>query len=298
MASATELTAALAGASDGIVEVVERLRPSIAQIRVHGRGVGAGVVWDSDGGIVTNHHVVGDEPGPIQVVLGDGRTLTGEVARRHPAADLALLQVPSGGLEPATIGESDALRVGQLVLAIGHPWGQPGVVTAGIVSGTGEVPVRWGGRPVEYIRSDVTLAPGNSGGPLVDAEGRVVGINSMIFGGDLSVAIPVRAVQEWLAQGPVPRAFLGVELRPVELRGARDRAAGLLVSGLRHGGPAERAGLLLGDVLVGCDGEPLVEPDRLAQALASHTPGEVALLDVVRGGLMQRLDVTLGEPPI
>ena len=182
-----------------------RVKPSVVQIRVHGRGVGAGVVLDAGGAIVTNHHVVGDMGGPVEVRLGDGRSLPARVVRRWAAADLALLQVPSaGGLQPASPGDSAGLRVGQLVLAIGHPWGQPDVVTAGIISGLGEARMPWGGRAVDYIRSDVRLAPGNSGGPLIDAAGRVVGINSMIWGGDLAVAIPVGVVQRWLARGRAP----------------------------------------------------------------------------------------------
>ena len=281
------------GISSEIAELIERVGASVVQIRVHGRGAGAGVIWDSDGGIVTNHHVIGDTGGPVQVLLRDGRSLAAEVARRHPAADLALLQVPAGGLRPATPGDSRSLRVGQLVFAIGHPWGQPDVVTAGIISGRGEIPAP-GRRAVDCIRSDVRLAPGNSGGPLIDAAGDVIGINSMILGGDLAVAIPSHAVQRWLAAGPLPRAFLGVELRPVELRRRQARAAGLMVSGLRPDGPAERAGLLLGDVLVGIDGEALAEPETLAGALAAHEPGETALLDVVRSGAVQRLQVPLG----
>ncbi|HVA24976.1 MAG TPA: trypsin-like peptidase domain-containing protein [Chloroflexota bacterium] len=282
------------GASNAIAYLIQQVRPSVVQIQVHGRGVGAGVIWDSDGGIVTNRHVVGEAEGPLQVLLGDGRTMAAQVVRRHPAADLALLQIPAGGLQPASAGDSEALRVGQLVFAIGHPWGQPDVVTAGIVSGAGDTPARWGGRPVDYIRSDVRLAPGNSGGPLIDAAGQVVGINSMIWGGDLSAAIPSHVVQRWLARGQAPPAFLGVELRPVELRTQRDRSAGLLVSGLRADGPAERAGLLLGDVVVGVDGEPVPEPEALAEALAARQPGETAVLEVVRAGAIQRLEVALG----
>ena len=282
------------GLSSAIAELITRARPSVVEIRVHGRGAGAGVIWDADGGIITNHHVIGEHPGPVHVQLRDGRTAAAEVVRRHPAADLALLAIPAGDLQPAEVGDSSALRVGALVFAIGHPWGQRGVVTAGIVSGTGKTPLHWGGGPVDHIRSDVQLAPGNSGGPLLDAAGAVVGINSMIFGGDLSVAIPSNVVQQWLAQSPVPRVFLGVELRPVELSSRRARAAGLLVSGLRAGGPAARAGLLLGDVLVGCDGSPLPDPGALAEALAAHQPGDVLLLDVVRGGAVQRLEMALG----
>jgi len=115
--------------------------------------------------------------------------------------------VPAGGLQPAELGDSAALRIGELVLAVGHPWGMPAVVTAGIVSGIGQIAPRWGGRPAEYIRSDVRLAPGNSGGPLVNAAGQVIGINSMIFGGDLSVAIPAHVARAWLASVAIPRPF-------------------------------------------------------------------------------------------
>lgn len=274
--------------------LISQARLSVVQIRVHGRGVGAGVVWDSDGGIVTNHHVVGDVDGPIQVSLGDGRTLPAEVARRRRSEDLAFLQTPAGGLQPASAGDSNALRVGQLVFAIGHPWGQPDVVTAGIVSGIGEASLPWGSRKVEFIRSDVRIAPGNSGGPMIDASGRVIGINSMIWGGDLAVAVPIHAVQRWLASGSVPQAFLGVELRPVQLHATRARAAGLLVTGLRANGPAERCGVLLGDVVIGVDGEPLPEPAAMAEVLASHRPGETALLEVVRSGALRRVAVALG----
>jgi serine protease Do len=294
LASAAEAVRPLGPLAADVSGLVERAGASVVQVFVHGRGAGAAVVWDADGGLITNHHVVGDGGAAVEVLLPDGRRLPAEVVRRHPGADLALLQIPAGGLEPASPGDSDRLRVGQLVFAIGHPWGRPNVVTAGIVSALGEMPMRWGGRPVEYIRSDVGLAPGNSGGPMVDAAGQVVGINSMILGGDLAAAIPVRAVQRWLARGSVPRAFLGAELRPVQLRGPRARAAGLLVSGLRRNGPAERAGLLLGDVLVGFDGEALPNPNALAEALAERQPGDTAPLDLVRGGRVQRLEVTLG----
>ena len=195
---------ASADISEAIADLVARVKPSVVQIRVHGRGVGAGVVWDAGGAIVTNHHVVGDVGGPVEVRLGDGRRLPARLVRRWRAADLALLQVPAGGLQPASAGDSAGLRVGQLVLAIGHPWGQPDVVTAGIISGLGEAKSPWNGRTVDYIRSDVRLAPGNSGGPLIDAAGRVVGINSMIWGGDMAVAIPAGVVQRWLARGRSP----------------------------------------------------------------------------------------------
>jgi serine protease Do len=182
-----------------ISELVQRSLPSVVQVRVHGRGAGTGVIWDSDGGVITNYHVAGKVGGPIEVLLADGRKLSARIVRGQPAADLALLEIPAGGLAPARVGDSARLRVGELVFAIGHPWGWRTVITAGIVSGIGEVAVQWGGLPAAYIRSDVQLAPGFSGGPLINAAGQVIGVNAMIMGGDLSVAIPSQTVQRWLA---------------------------------------------------------------------------------------------------
>ncbi|MBV8086026.1 MAG: trypsin-like peptidase domain-containing protein [Chloroflexi bacterium] len=278
------------GVSTAIIRLVERVRPSVVQIRVGQRGLGAGVVWDGDGGIITNAHVVG-EAAQVDVLFADGRLSEARVVRRAPSVDLALLQTSDGTLAPAYVGESARLRVGQLVFAIGHPWGQRGVVTAGIVSSTGQLDVRFGGRPAEYIRSDVRLAPGNSGGPMLDAEGRVVGINSMIWGGDLGVAIPVHVVLAWLARSRPGRAYLGIQLREVSV--PPTAASGLLVVGLRPDGPAERAGLLPGDVLLALDGAPIPTADTLSGLLAARQAGAPALLDIVRAGTLQRLEVTL-----
>jgi serine protease Do len=182
-----------------LAELIAHTLPSVVHIGVHGRGAGTGVIWDSDGGVITNFHVVAEARGPIQALLVDGRRLPARVVRAEPAADLALLEIPAGGLRPARVGDSARLRVGELVFAIGHPWGRRSAVSAGIVSALGQVAVRWDGAAAEYIRTDVQLAPGYSGGPLLNAAGQVVGINAMIMGGDQSVAIPSHTVQRWLA---------------------------------------------------------------------------------------------------
>src|SRR5579859_5371086 len=197
--------------SSSLEEIIEKAQASIVQVRRAGRGGGTGFVWHEKGAIITNHHVVANASTKLEIELLDGRVLQASVVDSDPMLDLALLNVPADKLPALPVGDSAKLRVGELVFAIGHPWGQRGVVTAGIVSGTGEVPAHRGGRPAEYIRSDVRLAPGNSGGPLLDAEGRVVGINSMILGGDLSVAIPSAVVQRWLARSRTARAYLGVQ---------------------------------------------------------------------------------------
>lgn len=149
------------------------------------------------------------------LIFADGRVFDAAVAARDSALDLALLTIRAGGLQPIARGDSARARVGELVFAIGHPWGQPGVVTAGIISGLGALPLAGvpgrGGRTAHYIRTDVRLAPGNSGGPLLDAAGGAIGVNAMIFGGDLAVAIPIHVASAWLdsaaggAAGPVSR---------------------------------------------------------------------------------------------
>jgi serine protease Do len=181
-------------------DVLERVRPTI--VRVHGRGpVGAaGVVWYRDA-VVTNHHVIAGARHALRVVGADGRAHAARVLETSRRLDLALLEVPGAELASAPIGRSASLRIGELVFAIGHPWGQPWVVTSGVVSGLGPVSVPGRAAPGAYIRSDVRLAPGNSGGALVDARGEVVGLNAMVIGGDLSIAIPSDIVRQWLGPG-------------------------------------------------------------------------------------------------
>src|SRR5262249_13601735 len=155
--------------------------------------------WRPDA-VVTNHHVIVNARQALRVVDVDGRAHAARVLEASRRLDLAVLEVPGAELVPATIGRSAGLRVGELVFAIGHPWGQPWVVTAGVVSGLGAVAVPGRREPGSYIRSDVRLAPGNSGGALLDARGAVVGLNAMVIGGDLSIAIPSDVVRQWLGE--------------------------------------------------------------------------------------------------
>ncbi|BCX03350.1 MAG: hypothetical protein KatS3mg053_1288 [Candidatus Roseilinea sp.] len=189
-------------------DAIEVAKACVVQIHSGGRGIGAGVIWRSEAAhseIITNAHVVAGvarrNGAGLRVVTADDRSFTAQVLAGDAQLDLALLGVNMGGLPAARIGDSTRLRVGELVFAIGNPWGQTGVVTSGIISGLGSLPVRGMGRTAPYIRSDVLLAPGNSGGPLLNATGAVIGINAMIFGGDLSVAIPSHIVAEWVAAG-------------------------------------------------------------------------------------------------
>src|SRR5829696_4565587 len=242
-------------ASSASAEMIRRAHESVVQVRARDRGVGAGVIWDKTGFVITNHHVVagGRRGAKVAVVQGDGRRFDTEVVRRGRDLDLALLRVEDGPdhLPAAPVGDSGALRVGELVYAVGHPWGRLGAVTAGVVSGLGVV-----GGPrgrARFVQSDVSLAPGNSGGPLLNARGEVVGINAMIFG-RLALSIPSNAASAWLAGERRPR--LGVGTLPVELPASLRSAgttmpkAGLMVAALEAGSPAEKAGMLVGDVLL------------------------------------------------
>ena len=285
-------------ASSASAQMIERAHKSVVQIRSGGRGGGAGVIWDKDGFVLTNYHVVaGRRRGrKVQVILQDGRTFDAEVVKRGQSLDLALLQLwgSPGDLPTAPVGDSDKLRVGELVFAIGHPWGRLGSVTAGIVSGLGVV--RGPGGRTRYIQSDVSLAPGNSGGPLLNARGEVVGINTMIFG-SLALSIPSNTASAWLAGAKERRPRLGVGILPVELpaylsRKDRVGEAGLMVVAVERGGPADRAGLLIGDLLLGVADEPADDVESLLDILASAR--DTVRLRVVRGGAISEIDVDLG----
>ncbi|MEM8531132.1 MAG: trypsin-like peptidase domain-containing protein [Chloroflexota bacterium] len=287
-------------ASNAVTHIVEQLQPSVVQVRNRWRGGGTGVIWRTDGSIVTNHHVVG-KANEVEIGLFDGRTLTATVSDRNPTLDLALLKVDATDLPAAPVDDSSTLRVGELVLAIGHPWGQPWVVTAGIVSGLGNVTIANTNQQVQYIRSDVRLAPGNSGGPLLNARGAVVGINAMIFGGDLSVAIPSHAAITWIAGLPSRRVTLGIQVQTVELPATlrqgslAQRKAGVMIVGVNPNGPASKAALTVGDVLIDVSGVPIETTESLLEALSRRDATEIIQLNVLRGGELTAVDVHIDE---
>lgn len=286
--------------------MVEAARESVVQVqgvggprgrrgRPGGWGSGAGVVW-GDGLVMTNDHVVAGAARRgrgLRVVSRDGRAFDAEVAKRGRGLDLALLRVvgEAGGLPAARVGDSAALRVGALVFAIGHPWGRSGTVTSGVVSGLG---VAGGpGGKAEYVLSDVTLAPGNSGGPLLNAAGEVVGINAMISGSQ-ALSVPSNAASSW-ATGQEERGSgvrLGAAVRPAGMRGAgAGPGAGLILVAVEEDSSAARAGLMVGDVLLGAAGEPLADAGDLLRVLAGA--GDAISLSVRRGGRILAVEVSL-----
>jgi len=238
-------------------EIVEKLRRSTVQIN----GSGSGVIWSQDGRIVTNAHVVADARGPdsLQVELWDGRRLLGQIVRRDRRRDLAVLQVQASGLVPAVAGDSDALRVGEFVVAVGNPLGFIGAASTGVVH-------RFEDR--SWVVSQLRLAPGNSGGPLANARGEVVGINTMIAG-RLAFAIPSRSVTQFLSAQTNADSGLGVVVRPVPV--------GLIILEVIPHSPADRASLLQGDVLVGAGGKPFQSIQDLAIAINAGSGGILEL---------------------
>jgi serine protease Do len=242
--------------------LIERLRASVVQVQASRRGAGSGIVWDANR-ILTNAHVVGSRQ-TVTVALEDGARLEARVDRTDSRLDLAVLEVDAK-LSPVTVGESGKLRVGEVVFALGHPWGQPWVVTAGVVSGLGAVSLPNSDVTREVIRSDVQLRPGNSGGPLLNASGEVIGVNAMVWTGDLGVAIPSDVARRWLASASRPK--LGVNVQPVAVARGLERSRALMVTGLEPDGAAARAGMLVGDVIQEVDGRAIQGGDALLDAL-------------------------------
>jgi len=247
-------------------ETAERLRRSTVQVfSSDARSGGSGVIWGADGLIVTNAHVARSFRNEVE--LWDGRRLEARVGTFDARRDLATLQVPATGLPTATAGDSTALRPGELVIAIGSPLGFTGALTTGIVHSVGPVP---GMGRRNWIRATARLAPGNSGGPLANADGHVIGINTAIAHG-LGLAVPSRDVAEFLHSDARPR--LGVTLRPVVFD--RNRF-GMLILEIESSSAADRASLRVGDILITCNGRPLDSPDALSDVLDAAS-GSIAL---------------------
>ncbi|MBV8170782.1 MAG: trypsin-like peptidase domain-containing protein [Candidatus Eremiobacteraeota bacterium] len=275
---------ALAGASDSLGAVAQTLQASTVQVRSGRAGGGSGIVWRADGLIVTNAHVVHGRR--LRVDLPNGDTHAAELVAADPRRDVAALRIDARDLNAAEIGDSDLVRPGQLAFAVGNPLGLVGAVTAGIIVSAGSGPssrARW-------IQADVRIAPGNSGGPLADAGGRVVGINSMIYGG-LAVAVPSNAVERFLRAGR-SRPRLGVTLETVRMRvGVQTEVPALLVFEVAAGSAAERAGMLAGDAIIAVSGTPLRDESDLADALIDCAAGADLQLTVARGGSVRDISV-------
>ncbi|TML26150.1 MAG: PDZ domain-containing protein [Actinobacteria bacterium] len=298
---------ALDAYSQTVIAVAERLSPSVANVRLR-RGGGSAVVITPDGFMLTSAHVVARTRGG-RTSFVDGRELEFEVVGSDPLSDLAVLRVgDESELASAELGDSEGLRVGQLVVAIGNPHGFTGSVTAGVVSALGRsLPTRSGAnvRIVDnVIQTDAALNPGNSGGALADGRGRVVGINTAVAGVGLGLAVPINAatrriIGALMSEGRFRRAYLGIAggPRPLPPRLARKlgRTAGVEVVEVVEGGPADRAGLRPEDLIVELDGTPIEGMDELQRVVVSELIGRAVRARVVREGRERELELVPAE---
>jgi S1-C subfamily serine protease len=302
--AAEEATELLDAYSRAVMAVVERVAPSVVQVS-QGRGGGSGVVIAPDGYVLTNSHVV-ERTDVLRVGLSDGRVVEGRVVGRDPSSDLAVLRIGASGLVAAELGDSDALKVGQLVIAIGNPLGFQSTVTTGVVSALGRSLSGRDGRPIEnVIQTDAALNPGNSGGPLVDTRGRVVGINTAVIAAAQGIcfAIPsstaTLVASELIRSGRIRRAYLGISAGQTPVGRALAAKLGLAItSGVRvlevsASSPAERAGIRAGDILVLIDGAPVPTLSSLQRALGAERIGRRTSVVGIRRG--ERIDL-VAEP--
>jgi S1-C subfamily serine protease len=294
---------ALDAYSRTVTAVADRLRPSVANLRVERRtrrgraeGGGSAVTITPDGYLLTSAHVVEGTDGNGRASFPDGRSFTFDVVGADPLSDLAVLRADAGDLTAAELGDADSLQVGQLVVAIGSPLGFHGSVTAGVVSALGRaLPTRsrTAGRLVEnVIQTDAALNPGNSGGALADGLGHVIGVNTAVAGIGLGLAVPIhdatrRIIAELMSDGRVRRAYLGIAggARPLPPRFVTaDQAAAVEVVEVVEGSPAARAGLQAEDLIVRVDGRPMTDVGDLQRLMVADRIGRPLEVSLVRHG--------------
>ncbi|HET8925762.1 MAG TPA: trypsin-like peptidase domain-containing protein [Candidatus Acidoferrum sp.] len=275
----------------GFGEIAEQLRRSTVLIHAGGRGSGSGIIWSSDGLVVTNAHVV--RGSCVHAQLWDGREFEAVTQSLDSRRDLAQLRIDAANLPAAIPADSSQVRPGELAIAIGDPMGFVGALATGVIHGVG--PVRRLGSQ-SWVQANVRLAPGNSGGPLADARGRIVGINTMVAGG-LALAIPSNMVRDFLSAGP-SYARLGVTVHPALIPRSANRARtfGLVILEVEPGSPAALASLLPGDILLGTEEKPFASFEDLSRALRGSGP-RVLRIEFLRGDYtrIRRVTVQLGN---
>ena len=270
--------------------------------------LGSGVIVSPKGYILTNHHVV-EAADEIEIALADGKKLKARAVGSDPETDIAVLQVEGGPVPAITFGDADSLRVGDVVLAIGNPFGVGQTVTMGIVSALGRSQL--GINTFEnFIQTDAAINPGNSGGALIDAAGNLVGINTAIYsrsGGSLGIgfAIPASSAKQVMEQiietGSVTRGWIGIEAQEITPEIADSfrlsSTGGVLIAGVRHGEPADKAGLKPGDILVAINGKPVKDSNSMLNLVAALVPGKSAAIQYRRDNKEGEVQVTVGKRP-
>lgn len=308
--SASSSGGPLAALSDDLAAAVDTVGRSVVAIHARRRIPASGVVWQP-GVIVAAHHTI-QRDDDITVTLHDGSTVSATLAGRDPSTDLAVLRLATSAGEsgpgvPAAAAAEGAPRVGQLVLALGRP-GTAVTASLGIVSAVGGEWRTWQGGTIDrFIRLDLNVYDGFSGGPLVDADGRVIGINTSGLARATALTVPAgtvaRVAGQLLARGHVARGWLGIATQPVRLPAALQRSlgleadGGLVVVNVEPESPADRGGLLIGDILVALDGQAVRDPGDVLAALGGDRIGKAVMLKVTRGGRAELVSVTVGERP-
>jgi len=301
--------------SETVVRVVESIGPAIIAVRRTSRtrdlydGAGSGVIVSPDGFALTNNHVIRGA-GRVEGVLHDGSVVAAEVVGADPDTDLALLRLNGRGHHAAELGDSNALRVGELSIAIGNPLGLQATVTVGVISALRRTMRGESGRLIEdVIQTDAALNPGNSGGALVDASGAVVGINTAIIGGAQGICFAVPSntaklvIPDLMRHGRVARGWFGIGGQTQQLSRALvrrlnlDTDSGVLVVAVSEQGPAQAAGLRVGDVVLKLDGQATASVDAIHRLLTRERVGSRVALQVLRDGALTRLDLLVTARP-
>ncbi|HWC03432.1 MAG TPA: S1C family serine protease [Methylomirabilota bacterium] len=302
MAHAAHAGDALSTLSDQLADAVEHAGPAVVQVNGRPRRPSSGVIYAPTLVLAAEHAIEREDDLTIETVAGS--PLPAQLVGRDLASDLAVLRVPGLTAPPATAASGSA-RVGQFVLAVGRPGGRELMASIGIVSAVGG-PVRTrGGTLEQYLRTDATPYPGFSGGALIDARGAVLGILTTGLAGGAALAVPVavawRLAEPLARQGYVPRGWLGIGSQPVRIpagqRGGRTQETGLLIVELAPDSPALRGGLLLGDILVAVDGQAMEDGEALQAFLGGDRVGRPLAVQVLRGGALATLELTVGQRP-
>ena len=293
----------LADLSKSIAVVIERSGQGVVQVDARRRQAASGMVWSADGVIVTAHHVIESEEN-IQVGLPNEEHVSATLIGRDPTTDLAVLRAQTGSLAPISKAAGD-LKVGHLVLAVARP-GRKVRASLGMINVLGDA---WrtptGGSIDRYIQTNIEMLPGFSGGPLVSADGEILGLNTSALTRESGITIPIdtisRVVEALLTHGKIKRGYLGVGTQPVRLPESLwqslGQETGLLIISVETGSPAEKGGLLLGDVVVALNGHPVRFMDDFLANLTADQIGMESNVKIVRGGQIQELRITLGERP-